>query len=200
MKILLERLNFSAEKPQEGKGYTTFKVTSTSPSPTYHVFFQLCKEVNANLYYIDEDEIDECLDVFTAFDKKVKQEIECKGTNYLVCYFWLGKEREYTQENKLPKKGGTYMRTLLERTNFSTEKPLNSKQFHTFNIDRYVVVDTFNTFCLFCEELEVDLDDVELNDFNSSVDSFEEYYNNTKMKITIEGIGEVTCYFWVDGE
>jgi len=89
---------------------------------------------------------------------------------------------------------------LSERLHFSVEKPQNEKRYHEFKIDISVIVDTYGTFCLFCEQLSVNLDNVEFNDFNMSVDCFTDFYDTTKMEISMEGIDCVTCYFWVDGE
>ena len=92
MKTLLERLNFSIKKPQEDKKYIAFKLKANSSSPTYGMFLHLCGQANANLYYIEDTEINKCLGVFTAFDKKAKQEMERKSLNCLVCFFWLDGE------------------------------------------------------------------------------------------------------------
>ena len=58
----------------------------------------------------------------------------------------------------------------------------------------------FDTFCLFCAELSINLDNVESGDFNACVDYFSDFYNNKKLEISREGIDSVTCYFWVDKE
>ena len=92
MKNLLERLNFSIEKPQEYEEYICFKIKLTSPSSTYGMFSQLCCQAEANLYYIEDSEFQECLSAFIAFSEKAKQEMENRGTDYLICHFWVEEE------------------------------------------------------------------------------------------------------------
>ena len=92
------------------------------------------------------------------------------------------------------------MKTLLEKLNFSVKKPINGEQFHTFKIDNAVLIDVYSTFYMFCKELEIDLSKVGVNDFNSSVKFFEDYYKDTKMKLTIKGVDEITSYFWIKGD
>ena len=89
MKKLLERLNFSIEKPQKYEDYICFKIKSTSPPPTYGIFSQLCCQAEANLYHIEDSELEECLSVFIAFSEKAKQEMENRGTSFLICHFWV---------------------------------------------------------------------------------------------------------------
>ena len=92
MKNLLERLNFSIEKPQEYEEYICFKLKLTSPPPTYGMFSQLCCQAKAHLYRIEDSEFEKCLGVFTAFSEKAKQEMENRGTSYLICHFWVEEE------------------------------------------------------------------------------------------------------------
>lgn len=92
------------------------------------------------------------------------------------------------------------MKNLVERLNFSTQKPQDGEEYHVFKVDRVSSVQMFDTFCLFCAELGIDLDVIEFNDFDAAVNCFSDYYISKKQEISGEGVESVTCYFWVDEE
>jgi len=95
MKNLAERLNLSAEKPQDGKEYHQFEVnkqSSVTSLANYVKFCFYCDNLNIILDDIEHSDFVACLELLSNFCKNKKQEINTENIDYVTCYFWVGGE------------------------------------------------------------------------------------------------------------